>query len=81
MSDVIQKSSMVHLSSPSMVHQHLNHQQQKITHRNEASETKHCTGPIIRKRSRELIGGTDLLKFSSQVPQKKGSPFILPIKV
>lgn len=42
--------------------------------RNGQYEVKQSTaGPATRKRSRELMQGTDLLQLPSPVPQKKGS--------
>ena len=61
MSDIIQKSRLIQ--------QDLKQQLQQTVNRN----GKQDTGPLTRKRSRELMQeGTDLLQLSSPVPQKKG---------
>ena len=61
MSDIIRKSPMIQ--------QDLKQYLQQTVNRN----GKQDTGPLTRKRSRELMQeGTDLLQLSSPVPQKKG---------
>ena len=55
-----------------------NNKQQNIN-RNGPLKTKQATGPVTRKRSRELMQATDLLQLSTPIPQKKGSPFKLTI--
>ena len=69
MLDIIQKSRLIQ--------QDLKQQLQQTVNRNVPYEMKQGTGPLTRKRSRELMQeGTDLLQLSSPVPQKKGS-FVL----
>ena len=64
MFDIIQKSPLVQ--------QDLKQQLQQTVNRNVPYEMKQGTGPLTRKRSRELMQGADLLQLSSPVPQKKG---------
>ena len=60
MSDIIRKS---------LIQQDRRQHLQQTVNRNE----KQGTGPLTRKRGRELMQeGTDLLQLSSPVPQKKG---------
>ena len=65
---VIQKSPLVQ--------QHFKQQQQqeeKTISQIGPYEVKQGTGPLTRKRRRELMQeGTDLLTLSSPIPQKKG---------
>ena len=64
MFNIIQKSPLIQ--------QDLKQQLQQTSNRNVPYEMKQGTGPLTRKRSRELMQGTDLLQLSSPVPQKKG---------
>lgn len=57
-----------------------NSKQQNIN-RNGPWKAKQNTGPVTRKRSREMMQAIDLLQLSTPIPQKKGSPFKLPFKV
>ena len=69
MSDMIRKSPMIQ--------QDLKQYLQQTVNRNGKQDTG--TGPLTRKRSRELMQeGTDLLQLSSPVPEKKGLFVLLP---
>ena len=62
------------IHKPALVQQDLKQQLQQTVNRNgQLYEMQQCIGPLTRKRSRELMQGTDLLQLSSPVPQKKGS--------
>ena len=62
----------VNQKSP-LVQQHFKQQQQKRINQTGPYEMNQGTGPLTRKRRRELMQkGTDLLKLSSPIPQKKG---------